>query len=632
MAIMNKELLQMSMPKALARGYVGPLDASSLYYSYEEMARYAAGLNEDGTANATSIAYVGQILSLVNEADNNKVTAYIIADEAGNLQEVGSATLGDNKTIVLDEANGSLGLKNWNVKYWRRGDKEAGEEEYVEQLVDETHSWKAGLQPRAYFNGSNYELAWYEPSTTTIEDVSNIVDDVQTQLQTITDVLGKEDDSPDAEKPSIHGILNGLEQETEDLAGALTELTETTLPAIDLTEGGDINGNLDITGDLGVTGGLTVSGDTTIEGTLYLSDGEEAASKVYVNEQIAGAGHLKRLIVDALPDVNAEGVDDNTIYMIKTEGLLDDKYVEYMRIDGTFEQIGDTSVDLTNYVQKVEGATANNLAALDANGALIDAGIALTDVSSHLADTTKHITADERIAWTTAVTTASDAKSAAEAAQGTADEAKEIAEGARDTLGNLGLADLTKEDFEKLSALPAITEIGGDLVLNDGVLSFEAEEYELPAATAESLGGVKVGTGLDITEDGVLSVLAVEENGLTIDENGIALALASANNAGAMSSASYTKLANLPDGIKLANSEVAADIVSGKYVLPFANETTPGLVVSTQTIDPDVDKDKTLYNKIHVATDGIMEVNILSVEKLVVPDDVEFILNGGGAA
>ena len=77
------------------------------------------------------------------------------------------------------------------------------------------------------------------------------------------------------------------------------------------------------------------------------------ATKTYVGEQIANAEHLKREIVTVLPlDTEAS---DNIIYMLKVENATgNDKYQEYMKIDGTVKMVGDTSVDLTDYVKKNE--------------------------------------------------------------------------------------------------------------------------------------------------------------------------------------------------------------------------------------------------------------------------------------
>lgn len=66
---------------------------------------------------------------------------------------------------------------------------------------------------------------------------------------------------------------------------------------------------------------------------------------------IANADHLKREIVADLPSV--EDADENTIYMIPS-GLQEDdnKYYEWILIDGVFEQVGSWEVDLKNYATK----------------------------------------------------------------------------------------------------------------------------------------------------------------------------------------------------------------------------------------------------------------------------------------
>ena len=66
---------------------------------------------------------------------------------------------------------------------------------------------------------------------------------------------------------------------------------------------------------------------------------------------VAAAPHLKRTIVEELPE--AEGADENTIYMVGTgAGSEDSAYEEYMVINGAFEKIGSSKVDLTNYAEK----------------------------------------------------------------------------------------------------------------------------------------------------------------------------------------------------------------------------------------------------------------------------------------
>lgn len=77
------------------------------------------------------------------------------------------------------------------------------------------------------------------------------------------------------------------------------------------------------------------------------------ATKTYVGEQISNADHLKREIVTEIP--KPETADKNTIYMLKIESVTgNDKYREYLLIDGTVQCVGDTSVDLTDYTKTTD--------------------------------------------------------------------------------------------------------------------------------------------------------------------------------------------------------------------------------------------------------------------------------------
>ena len=194
MAVIQKEFNYMAFPQSFSRGNPIPLDKSSLWFSMEEMSNYS---KTDATA------YVGQILTLANETDNS-ATAYIISNAAGDLVEVGAATLGDNKTITLDE-NSVLSLKNWGKEYYRWVDAvgEEGQEGYVaahheKQLVDETHPWIAGLEPKSVAGtDGTFEIAWYQPSTTTVEDLSSAVNSLQTSVETIQQAIGGIDTAVD---------------------------------------------------------------------------------------------------------------------------------------------------------------------------------------------------------------------------------------------------------------------------------------------------------------------------------------------------------------------------------------------------------------------------------------------------
>lgn len=74
----------------------------------------------------------------------------------------------------------------------------------------------------------------------------------------------------------------------------------------------------------------------------------EADSKIAT--AVANAGHLKRAIVASLPTVTS--ADVNTIYMVLEDSASgNNKYIEWMVINGAWEKTGDTDVDLSGYWQ-----------------------------------------------------------------------------------------------------------------------------------------------------------------------------------------------------------------------------------------------------------------------------------------
>lgn len=72
---------------------------------------------------------------------------------------------------------------------------------------------------------------------------------------------------------------------------------------------------------------------------------------------IANVDHLSREIVDILPD--AEDADPNIIYMLPS-GLQEDdnKYYEWILVNGVFEQVGSWEVDLDAYAKTTDVETA----------------------------------------------------------------------------------------------------------------------------------------------------------------------------------------------------------------------------------------------------------------------------------
>lgn len=106
---------------------------------------------------------------------------------------------------------------------------------------------------------------------------------------------------------------------------------------------------------------------TTLEGYGITDAYTQTQTDSKIAAAIAAAPHLKRTIVEALPDTGE--ADENTIYMVPQGGSVEDPgtstshYNEYMLINGAFELIGSSQVDLSGYA--TETFVTNAINALD---------------------------------------------------------------------------------------------------------------------------------------------------------------------------------------------------------------------------------------------------------------------------
>lgn len=132
---------------------------------------------------------------------------------------------------------------------------------------------------------------------------------------------------------------------------------------------------------------------TTLDG-YGITDGMTATQVAEaIATAIAGADHLERRIVSSTDDIDAAADNaDKYIYMVSNgaaEG--DNKYTEYMVINGALEEVGNWAVDLSDYAKTTAVATmiANALAeyakSVDVTSAINEAVsglIKLTDLSA----------------------------------------------------------------------------------------------------------------------------------------------------------------------------------------------------------------------------------------------------------
>lgn len=179
MAVIKKNFNIMALPLAIERANPIPLDSTAIWYNLEDMQNYA---------KTGATAYVGQTLVYVNEAEKTS-TAYIIADDAGTLQEIGAGKVEFDNVTIETNTSGKVALKDFGKKYYKwvktvPASGTPGEDGYVAevpghyeaQIVDETNPWKAGLELRTV-NAS--EMGWYEPNTETTAGLNSAVTALQ---------------------------------------------------------------------------------------------------------------------------------------------------------------------------------------------------------------------------------------------------------------------------------------------------------------------------------------------------------------------------------------------------------------------------------------------------------------------
>lgn len=194
-----------------------PLNANSYFESYD--LALAAALTAKPAGDTTTKYYFGQEIAVAEMIDNVPQSAklYIIAPEVqedgsvvGTLQEVGSATNGDGKSIEL--VDGVLSVKDFGKRYYKYvAAVEGGEAAHYEV----TEGWVAGLEPKVVLEGENLVIGWYEPNPTTAEGVKDQVVEVQGEVE-----QAKEDIN------SLDEILNGTDENPGGLVGEVEDIAD----------------------------------------------------------------------------------------------------------------------------------------------------------------------------------------------------------------------------------------------------------------------------------------------------------------------------------------------------------------------------------------------------------------------
>ena len=319
----------MSFGKSFSRLNGQPLDKSEVWYNdLDALKAYAL----------TDAAYVGQKVVYVDTTANT-VTHYSI-ELNGGLKELGTAPIGDDKSISVD-GEGVISLKNFGVEYYRLLDAEEegyveGEATYILQIVDETHPWKSGLVPRV-LDGS---IAWYEPSNVTVEGLNDMVGSLQTAVdaneQAINTLEGRID-TAEGDIDSLEGRMDAVEHAVSDNKAAYDEYV-----AVRTYTDSDI--------DSKVAGAFHFKGEATLE----------------TNDEGTWTGNL---------------IKDETVIATPAEGDVYQVGEEEYVYDGTeWVKLGFT-LDLSGYATKIELNSAKS--ELQSN---IDSKVAQSDYNTKIGE------------------------------------------------------------------------------------------------------------------------------------------------------------------------------------------------------------------------------------------------------
>jgi len=158
-----------------------PIDRSSMFESYADAVKYAAGdATKPDKRGLCGTSYVGQVITVF---ENDVVTVYKIEPDR-TLAEVGRATAGDGKSISLSE-DGVLSIKGFE-------------------------NATAGQQPRIVNKGTaekpDLQIEWYTPDTST---VTGLAETVGALTETVNGVTDKE--SGEVTKEGLVHKVNALE-------------------------------------------------------------------------------------------------------------------------------------------------------------------------------------------------------------------------------------------------------------------------------------------------------------------------------------------------------------------------------------------------------------------------------------
>lgn len=312
---------------------LSPKDANTLYFITDERRIYKGDIPYSGGIYQTVAAFPEPDSAAVNTLYVNTATGEVAYYNGTKMQTVVPAT---GKTISGSGDDTHLATTKAVVDY------------VAAQLNDLDVS---ALEGRVDTLETEMDAAQASITTITGDGEGSIAKakaDAIAAAKTYTD----QEAAKKANLQHTHAIadVNGLQDALDGKANATHTHTTAQVDGLDTALAGKADKSTTLAG-YGITDAYT-----------------QTQTDTKIAEAVAAAPHLKRAIVEELPAVGS--ADANTIYMVpQGEGSVDDPgtatshYNEYMLINGAFELIGSSQVDLTGYA--TETFVTNAINALD---------------------------------------------------------------------------------------------------------------------------------------------------------------------------------------------------------------------------------------------------------------------------
>ena len=208
----------------------------------------------------------------------------------------------DEKTISFSSDGVTIALKDFGVKYYKYIPESNGVKAHYEaQVVNASNPWKEGLEAKVTVDDNGqFVLGWFEENP----ELNEKIDELTSKIG-IVDVLAKE---------------NAIQ--ITNIKTSVTNLTDL----------------------------LNIKADVS---NVY--------TKTEVDAKILEAGHLTRKTFQTLEEANnfiaSVSNPEAYIYMVASSPDTNNKYAEYLYVDGELEFVGSWDVNLSNYVTKSEFQT-----------------------------------------------------------------------------------------------------------------------------------------------------------------------------------------------------------------------------------------------------------------------------------